>query len=147
MAMARGHAAFLIKSGRGSRAFSYGPEEMGPQIHTDETQVGRKDFCIRENLCLSVAESEIDCKGRGLTGILASAMKIKPSLFLIGALLALSFNSAPAAEQDDAAEVKAWSEARNARTRAYLDKLSDRAAVEKTLTEWFAKTSPSYSSL
>jgi prolyl oligopeptidase len=101
-------------------------------------------------------------------------MKMKPSLFLIGALLALSFINAPAAEpdlktpkksvtdeyqgvkvedpyqwleQDDAAEVKAWSEARNARTRAYLDKLSDRAAVEKTLTEWFAKTSPSYSSL
>src|SRR5213079_1464040 len=33
------------------------------------------------------------------------------------------------------------------RTRAYLDKLPDRAVVEKTLTEWFAKTSPSYSSL
>ena len=29
----------------------------------------------------------------------------------------------------------------------YLDKLPDRAVVEKTLTEWFAKTSPSYSSL
>ena len=50
-------------------------------------------------------------------------------------------------EQDDAAEVKAWSEAQNTRTRAYLDKLPDRVTLEKTLTEWFAKTSPSYSSL
>jgi prolyl oligopeptidase len=101
-------------------------------------------------------------------------MKMKRFLFLIGALLALSFNNATAAkpdlktpkkpvtdeyqsakvedpyqwlEQDDAAEVKAWSDAQNTRTRAYLDKLPDRAAVEKTLTEWFAKTSPSYSSL
>lgn len=101
-------------------------------------------------------------------------MKMKRSLFSIGALLALSFNTTQAAEpdtktakkpvtdeyqgvkvedpyqwleQDDAAEVKAWSEARNARTRAYLDKLPDRAAVEKTLTEWFSKTSPTYSAL
>ena len=50
-------------------------------------------------------------------------------------------------EQDDAPEVKAWSDAQNTRTRAYLDRLSDRAVVEKTLTDWFAKTSPSYSSL
>ena len=101
-------------------------------------------------------------------------MKMKRFLFLIGALLALSFNNATAAkpdlktprkpvtdeyqgakvedpyqwlEQDDAAEVKAWSDAQNTRTRAYLDKLPDRTAVEQTLTEWFAKTSPSYSSL
>src|SRR2546425_1987868 len=50
-------------------------------------------------------------------------------------------------EQNDSAEVKAWSDAQNTRTRAYLDKLPDRATVEKRLTEWFAKTSPSYSSL
>ena len=101
-------------------------------------------------------------------------MKMKCFLFLLGALFALSFHNLPAAEpdlktpkrpvtdeyqgvkvedpyqwleQDDAAEVKAWSEAQNTRTRAYLDKLPDRAVVEKTLTEWFAKTSPSYSSL
>jgi prolyl oligopeptidase len=101
-------------------------------------------------------------------------MKMKCFLFLIGALFALSCNNSPAAgpepktpkkpvtdeyqgvkvedpyqwlEQDDAAEVKAWSEAQNTRTRAYLDKLPDRATLEKTLTEWFAKTSPSYSSL
>jgi len=101
-------------------------------------------------------------------------MKMKRFLCSMGALFALSFHNAPAAEpeaktakkpvtdeyqgvkvedpyqwleQDDAAEVKAWSEARNARTRAYLDKLPDRAAVEKTLTEWFAKTSPTYSAL
>ncbi|HMG05555.1 MAG TPA: prolyl oligopeptidase family serine peptidase [Chthoniobacterales bacterium] len=100
-------------------------------------------------------------------------MKTKQFLFLIGAFCALSFSAAPAEpeaktpkkpvtdeyqgvkvedpyqwlEQDDAAEVKAWSDAQNTRTRAYLDKLPDRAAVEKTLTDWFAKTSPSYSSL
>jgi len=43
--------------------------------------------------------------------------------------------------------MSAWSDAQNTRTRAYLDQLSDRAVVEKTLTDWFAKTSPSYSSL
>jgi prolyl oligopeptidase len=100
-------------------------------------------------------------------------MKTKHFLFLIGALCALSLNAALAEpdaktpkkpvtdeyqgvkvedpyqwlEQDDAADVKAWSDAQNTRTRAYLDKLPDRAVVEKTLTEWFAKTSPSYSSL
>jgi prolyl oligopeptidase len=43
--------------------------------------------------------------------------------------------------------VKAWSEAQNQRTRQYLDKLPDRAAIEKQLQEWYAKTSASYSSL
>jgi prolyl oligopeptidase len=101
-------------------------------------------------------------------------MKMKRFLFLIGALFALSLDNAAAAgpdsrtpkrpvtgeyqgvkvedpyqwlEQDDAADVKAWSDAQSTQTRAYLDKLSDRPVVEKTLTEWFAKTSPSYSSL
>src|SRR5437773_5391846 len=50
-------------------------------------------------------------------------------------------------EKDDDPEVKAWSAAQNQRTRNYLDKLPDRAAIEKQLTEWYAKTSPSYSSL
>src|SRR5881227_3691079 len=50
-------------------------------------------------------------------------------------------------EKDDDPEVKAWSNAQNQRTRQYLDKLPDRAAIEKQLTEWYAKTSPSYSSL
>jgi prolyl oligopeptidase len=50
-------------------------------------------------------------------------------------------------EADDASQVKAWSDAQNQRTRQYLDKLPDRAAIEKQLTEWYAKTSPSYSSL
>jgi prolyl oligopeptidase len=50
-------------------------------------------------------------------------------------------------EQDDDSRVKAWSEAQNQRTRQYLDKLPDRAAIEKQLTEWYAKTSASYSSL
>jgi prolyl oligopeptidase len=50
-------------------------------------------------------------------------------------------------EKDDDPEVKAWSNAQNQRTRSYLDKLPDRAAIEKQLTEWYAKTSPSYSEL
>jgi prolyl oligopeptidase len=100
-------------------------------------------------------------------------MKTKQFLFLIGALCALSLNAALAEpdaktpkkpvtdeyqdikvedpyqwlEQDEATDVKAWSDAQNTRTRAYLDKLPDWTVVEKTLTEWFAKTSPSYSSL
>jgi prolyl oligopeptidase len=50
-------------------------------------------------------------------------------------------------EKDDEPEVKAWSDAQNQRARQYLDQLPDRAAIEKQLTEWYAKTSPSYSSL
>jgi prolyl oligopeptidase len=43
--------------------------------------------------------------------------------------------------------VKAWSDAQSQRTCAYLDKLPGRAAIEKQLTAWYAKTSPSYFSL
>ena len=50
-------------------------------------------------------------------------------------------------ENDDDSQVKAWSEAQNQRTRKYLDSLPDRAAIEKQLKEWYAKTSPSYFSL
>jgi prolyl oligopeptidase len=50
-------------------------------------------------------------------------------------------------EADDASQVKAWSDAQNQQTRKYLDGLSDRAAIEKQLQEWYAKTSPSYFSL
>src|SRR5438552_11395629 len=50
-------------------------------------------------------------------------------------------------EEDNNPQVKSWSDAQNQRTRQYLDKLPDRAAIEKQLTEWYAKTSPSYSSL
>jgi prolyl oligopeptidase len=50
-------------------------------------------------------------------------------------------------EKDDEPDVKAWSEAQNQRTRQYLDQLPDRVAIEKQLTEWYAKTSPGYSSL
>ncbi len=50
-------------------------------------------------------------------------------------------------EKDDDPAVKAWSNTQNQRTRVYLDKLPDRAVIEKQLTEWYAKTSPSYSSL
>ena len=50
-------------------------------------------------------------------------------------------------EKDDDSHVKAWSDAQNQRTRRYLDNLPDHVAIEKQLTEWYAKTSPSYSSL
>ena len=50
-------------------------------------------------------------------------------------------------EKDDDPEVKAWSDDQNQRTRAYIDKLPDRAKIEKKLAEWYAKTSPSYSGL
>ncbi|HZR05316.1 MAG TPA: prolyl oligopeptidase family serine peptidase [Candidatus Udaeobacter sp.] len=50
-------------------------------------------------------------------------------------------------EEDNEPAVKAWSNAQNQRTRQYLDQLPDRAAIEKQLTAWYAKTSPSYSSL
>jgi prolyl oligopeptidase len=50
-------------------------------------------------------------------------------------------------EKDDEPDVKTWSDAQNQRTRQYLDRLPDRAAIEKQLTEWYAKTSPNYSSL
>src|SRR6476646_10262299 len=50
-------------------------------------------------------------------------------------------------EADDDSQVKAWSDARNQQTRKNLDSFPDRAAIEKQLQEWYAKTSPSYSSL
>src|SRR6266540_3618929 len=50
-------------------------------------------------------------------------------------------------EEDNDPQVKSWSDAQNHRTRQYVDKLPDRAAIAKQLTEWYAKTSPSYSSL
>src|SRR6266480_7206348 len=50
-------------------------------------------------------------------------------------------------EQDDDPAVRAWSDAQSRRTRDYLDKLPDRAAIEKQLTDWYAKTSPSYSGI
>ena len=50
-------------------------------------------------------------------------------------------------ENDNDPQVKSWSDAQNQRTRQYLDKLPDRSAIEKQLTEWYAKTLPSYSSL
>jgi prolyl oligopeptidase len=102
-------------------------------------------------------------------------MKTNRSLFLLGTSAALALANVSAApeskeqtpkhpvtneyqgvkiedpyqwlEKDDDPAVKAWSDAQNQRTRAYLDKLPDRAAIEKQLTEWFAKTSPTYSSL
>jgi len=50
-------------------------------------------------------------------------------------------------ENDADPDVKAWSDAQNQQTRNYIDKLPDRAAIEKQLAEWYAKTSPSYSGI
>src|SRR2546423_646682 len=50
-------------------------------------------------------------------------------------------------ENDDDSQVKAWSDGQSQRSRKYLDGLPDRAAIEKQLSEWYAKTSPSYFSL
>ena len=50
-------------------------------------------------------------------------------------------------EKDDDPAVKKWSDEQNQHTRAYIDKLPERSAVEKQLTDWYAKTSPSYSNL
>ena len=50
-------------------------------------------------------------------------------------------------ENDDEPQVKAWSDAQNQRARQYLDQLPDRMVIAKQLTEWYAKTSPSYSSI
>ena len=50
-------------------------------------------------------------------------------------------------ENDNDAAVKSWSDAENKQTRAYLDARSDRNVIEKQLTAWYAKASPSYSSI
>jgi prolyl oligopeptidase len=50
-------------------------------------------------------------------------------------------------EEDNDPQVKAWSDGQDQWTRKYLDSLPDRAAIEKQLGEWYAKTSPSYFSL
>lgn len=50
-------------------------------------------------------------------------------------------------ENDADPAVKTWSDWQNQKTRAYIDKLPDRAAIQKQLTEWFAKTTPSYSGI
>jgi prolyl oligopeptidase len=50
-------------------------------------------------------------------------------------------------EKDDDPAVKRWSDEQNQHTRTYIDKLPERAPVEKQLIDWYAKTSPSYSNL
>src|SRR5215831_17324936 len=50
-------------------------------------------------------------------------------------------------ETDDDSQVKAWCDAQDQHTRKYLDSLPDRTAIENQLKEWYAKTSPSYTSL
>src|SRR5947209_20581017 len=98
-------------------------------------------------------------------------MKIGRLLFLITTTCSLCLTSLPAAEpdpqtpkkpitdeyqgvkveddyqwleKDDDPEVKAWSDAQNKRTRAYIDKLPDRAATDKKFNATSAKTSPSH---
>jgi hypothetical protein len=44
-------------------------------------------------------------------------------------------------------KVQAWSDAQNARTRAYLDGLPDRAPIKEQLTQLIKATSPSYAEL
>ncbi len=50
-------------------------------------------------------------------------------------------------EEAGSPAVKAWSEAQNRHTRAYLDALPERAGIEARLTELYAKDPPSYSGL
>jgi prolyl oligopeptidase len=50
-------------------------------------------------------------------------------------------------EDDNNSAVKAWSDAENKQTRAYLDALPSRSAIETQLTQWYSKTSPNYSSV
>ena len=47
-------------------------------------------------------------------------------------------------EDEAKPEVKSWSEAENKQTRAYLDGLPGRNEMVQQLTDWYAKTSPSY---
>ncbi|HEY1581613.1 MAG TPA: prolyl oligopeptidase family serine peptidase [Chthoniobacterales bacterium] len=50
-------------------------------------------------------------------------------------------------ENDDDPAVKKWSDAENKRTRAYLDSLPGHGEIAQQLKAWYAKTSPSYSSI
>jgi prolyl oligopeptidase len=50
-------------------------------------------------------------------------------------------------EDDDNPEVKAWSDAENQRTRAYLDSLPSHGEIEEQLKAWYAESSPSYSAI
>lgn len=103
-------------------------------------------------------------------------MKIRRCLLIVSGLLILLAASSPAAElkapsaaekkpvtgeyhgvkvtddyqwleNDDDPAMKAWSEAENKRTRAYIDGLPSHAEIEKQLKDWYAKTSPSYSGI
>jgi prolyl oligopeptidase len=50
-------------------------------------------------------------------------------------------------EEANSPAVKDWTAEQNRRTRAYLDALPDRAAIQAQLTEWYAKVSPGYGML
>ncbi len=50
-------------------------------------------------------------------------------------------------EETGGSAVKAWTAAQNHHTRAYLDALPDRAAIEARLTALYAKVTPSYGGL
>jgi len=115
-------------------------------------------------------------RGRSFGALFCATMKMHRSFLfvglisglLIGNLGAADPKAAPAAEKkpvfneyhgtkveddyewlenDDNPAVKAWSDAENRLTRGYLDGLPTHSAIEKQLTQWYAKTSPSYSSI
>jgi prolyl oligopeptidase len=46
--------------------------------------------------------------------------------------------------EEDTPAVKAWTESQNRHTRAYLDALPGRAALQMQLSDWYAKDSPSH---
>ncbi len=50
-------------------------------------------------------------------------------------------------EESGSPEVKAWTEAQNKYTRAFLDALPDRVGIEAQLTALYAKDTPSYSGI
>ncbi len=50
-------------------------------------------------------------------------------------------------EESGSPEVKAWTDAQNKHTRAFLDALPERAGIEKQLTALYAKDTPSHSGL
>src|SRR5581483_3527757 len=50
-------------------------------------------------------------------------------------------------ENYESPEVKAWNEAQNRRSRAYLDSVAGRAALRDRIRDYYQKVSPSYFSL
>src|SRR6266550_8743252 len=128
------------------------------------TDLASSERCLGKANWISRHHVEIHCVNRGLTRS-CLVMKMNRLLLPISALCALWLINLSAAEpnspqtpkkpvtdeyqgvkveddyqwleKDDDPAVKAWSDAQNQRTRKYLDKLPDRAAIEKQLTDWY----------